>query len=368
MLSKIICLCAAVTLVAGSALTVLASPRYTIVDLGYFPGNNNAWAINDNGDTATFRIDSGVNNSKAVYWHNGTPTVVDSLGGWDNRPVGINNAGQLVGYSSLADGQIRGYIRYQNQTTILNPISGRYSWASSINNIGDIAGYCSSSSGLYTAAVWWGGSTTPSPLGALGGNYTTALAINDAKQVTGASSTGLKDYRGYDILHAYRWQNGAMEDLDTLIESASCVGIDINNSGQVVGRAWNGSHYRAVLWNDDHITELGAINNGLWSEACGINNLGQIVGYSDDGARHDHAFLYENGKMLDLNNLIQANSGWTLSEANAISNTGYIVGHGYVNGSWQDRAFLLVPVPEPPSIMVLLAGVAGTLAFVRQRM
>jgi probable HAF family extracellular repeat protein len=45
--------------------------------------------------------------------------------------------------------------------------------------------------------------------------------------------------------------------------------------------------------------------------------------------------------MLDLNNLIPANSGWLLQIANAINDQGQIVGQGTLNG--QTEAFLLTP-------------------------
>jgi probable HAF family extracellular repeat protein len=45
--------------------------------------------------------------------------------------------------------------------------------------------------------------------------------------------------------------------------------------------------------------------------------------------------------MLDLNNLIPANSGWFLQAANAINDKGQIVGEGTLNG--QIEAFLLTP-------------------------
>ena len=45
--------------------------------------------------------------------------------------------------------------------------------------------------------------------------------------------------------------------------------------------------------------------------------------------------------MLDLNNLIPANSGWLLQQATAINDQGQIVGYGTLNG--QSEAFLLTP-------------------------
>ena len=68
-----------------------------------------------------------------------------------------------------------------------------------------------------------------------------------------------------------------------------------------------------------------------------------------------HAFIYEDGTMLDLNNLIAPNSGLTLSLAYAINDEGQIVGMAY-NSSGYEQAFLLTPTPEPSTLACLASG------------
>ena len=70
--------------------------------------------------------------------------------------------------------------------------------------------------------------------------------------------------------------------------------------------------------------------------------------------------------MQDLNNLIAPTSGWTLEEANGINDLGQIVGGGY-NSSGQWHAFLLTPIPEPSTFVLLAAGAVGLLGFAWRR-
>jgi probable HAF family extracellular repeat protein len=83
----------------------------------------------------------------------------------------------------------------------------------------------------------------------------------------------------------------------------------------------------------------------------GINAGGQIVGYSSVGTNGPvHALMWENGASpaLDLNTLLPANSPWVLQFANAINDSGEIVGTGTYGG--EARAFALIPLVWAPRI------------------
>jgi probable HAF family extracellular repeat protein len=123
----------------------------------------------------------------------------------------------------------------------------------------------------------------------------------------------------------------------------------MNDLDVIVGTS--GSH--AVMWTDaSTVVDMGVLTGGTYAEARAVNGQGIAVGYSGVGGGVDHAFIWKDGQMLDLNNLVSMPSGWVLNYANAINEWGMIVGEGTFNGEWQSFAL----VPEPATMALLALG------------
>src|SRR5574341_183224 len=220
-----------------------------------------------------------------------TYTLIDlgTLGGDESRALGINNLGQVVGYSDL--------------TSDVFPIH---------------------------AFLWENGVMTD--LGGLGGDESAAADINDSGQVVGASTTVSGVYQD----RAFLWENGVMTDLGTLGGSCSSANA-INDAGQVVGYSYTASgDTHAFLWESGVMTDLGTLG-GNYSTAKAINNTGQVVGTSDTASGEYHAFVWEDGVMTDLGTL-----GGDRSFGEAINDLGQVAGVSYNADSYR-RAFLAVP-------------------------
>ncbi|MBK9453236.1 MAG: FxDxF family PEP-CTERM protein [Bacteroidetes bacterium] len=116
----------------------------------------------------------------------------------------------------------------------------------------------------------------------------------------------------------------------------------------------------AFIYDNGVMADLGALNDGT-SLAFGINDSGQVVGYSND-----LAFLYENGSMQDLNLLLSASIGTSLSYASAINSSGQIIAYGSNGHSYLLNRDNISPIPEPQTYLMLLAGL-GLLGFMAHR-
>jgi len=157
-------------------------------------------------------------------------------------------------------------------------------------------------------------------LGTLGGNVTSATAINDCGQITGSSSLS----NGSE--QPFLWVNGNMQAIGSFnspMESFSPVAI--NNSGQIAGNYQKYGLNHAYLYSNGEYTDLGSLSIAQPSYATGINDFGKVVGGSNTtvgGLGITRAFLYSNGSMKDLGALSQNSSSY----AYGINNNGKIVG------------------------------------------
>ena len=75
-----------------------------------------------------------------------------------------------------------------------------------------------------------------------------------------------------------------------------------------------------------------------------INERREIVGFMLDADFNSHAFLWKDGVMVDLNDLIAKDSPWMLQSAAGINASGQIAGQGLIHG--KVHAFLATPCHE----------------------
>ena len=173
----------------------------------------------------------------------------------------------------------------QYNVTDLGAFGGNPTYALSVSGFGQAVGFYLTGDGVEHAVMWTG--TTPITLNGLGGSNSGGAAVNASGQVAGTS-----DNPGDTAFRAVRWTSGVPTDLGTL-GGANSAAYAINASGQVAGFAEtatpNSAH--AVRWTGTTPTDLALPPGDLASYGQGINDSGQIAGYSlaGSGDSVDHA-------------------------------------------------------------------------------
>jgi len=117
----------------------------------------------------------------------------------------------------------------------------------------------------------------------------------------------------------------------------------VSRTGMVAGME-DGSHVHAMLRTEHKNWYLGALG-GIDSEAYGVNDAAEAVGYGDTrkhngGSSSKHALLFSRGRVWDLNRLMR-HGPCTLIDARGIDDSGWIAANSYCNG--RERAVLMVP-------------------------
>jgi probable HAF family extracellular repeat protein len=353
----------AVTTILALSAAALAQ-TYTITDIGVLSGDNESSGFWLNSLGAVVGC-SDVTNGQgypctgttagqhAFYWtkSGGMKDLGTLPGGNISGAIGINDLGQVVGYSNTSTGLLTEYnfiaFEWTSSGGMVNLgklAGGNSSCAFEINDSGVIAGDSFVGPTIVDAASWT--NQKIKSLGALSNSiFTAGLDINGTGEIVGES---IFSYGPPFTSHGFKWTAaGGLEDIGTLPGGDTSMANAVNESGIIAGQSNAGAFpgaWHAVKWNvSDDVEDLGTLPGGTYSIGFGINDYGTIVGYGNIADNAAHAMVWTAaGGMQDLNNLIPANSGWVLINANDVNDTGQITGYGTRNGF--NHAFLLTPV------------------------
>jgi probable HAF family extracellular repeat protein len=182
-------------------------------------------------------------------------------------------------------------------------------------------------------------------LGNFGGNFTGITQINNRGQVIGTSNLP-----GDEFYDPFVWEDGKLIDLYTSSVGGNPYTVNaINEAGQLVGAGAFGDHpYDAYLWKKGVANDLGFLEGDCYSEAIVIGSKGQIAGESYPCTLDSQRpFLWQDGTMYDLNDVIQAPPGFRFTQAFVINDSGEIGGIGTPPGCDFDEdcghAMVLIP-------------------------
>lgn len=247
-------------------------------------------------------------------WENGAMRALPTLGGTHGFAAAANNLRQIVGWA---------------ENTVLDPE------------------HCTAPQLFQFRAVVWGpegNRIRELPL-LPADNSSAATAINDGGQIVGISGDCDDAIGSATAKHAVLWDEGTVTELDNLGGDEWHTPTAINEHGDIAGFSDRPGDVitEAVLWTPQgDVQALGFLyaDHGL-SEAFGINDRRQVVGLSC-GAEC-RAFLWQDGEMLDVNELIAPDDSVLLTHAMDINDDGVITGRATIRATNERVTFVATP-------------------------
>ena len=378
-----------------------AAPLYAIKDLtpdGYV--TSVAYDINSSGDAVGVagRFPGGsLEEAYFFYDHSAGTSTVFGVGtvvprstpyGTGFRRAAINDSGSIVGTAMFVGGaaQRRGFIYNGSTFTNLGTFFQGAGTGSNIRPDSDALDI--NSSGLAAGTASSGAATsdnldiytgTAFPISDIDGEITALTkgdrgrAINNAGLIVGSNESSFATLF-----------SGASETVflsGTALGGVPSTAFDLNEVGQVTGDTSTNASY-IYDTTDSSLRILPNLGTGSRVAAKAINEDGDVVGQGDrdgglSGQARGFVHIYDDNMSYILEDhvvdlTVPAVSGlgdWErLRAAWGINDDGWIVGQGerrFTGATFpNDRAYLLIPVPEP-STMALIAF-AG-LSFVSNR-
>lgn len=346
-----------------------ASTNYTITDLGGLPGAAQPYAINVSGQVAG----SATAASGAVHAFRWTPAIPNGTAGTISdlglpsgftyaQARGINASGQVVGWGG---GSVTTSLLWSGGKIVnLGGLKGNaQSLAYAINASGEVAGWSVTNAGARTY-LW-----KPSTLNGTKGTMVD-LKLPGGSATVDVVGYGMNTYgKIASYNHNFIWTPTTPNGTTGTAMSAPWNPSAINDSGQTTGYApysytnVNGSTFASEqpAFYDPSLSptpqalgfpvDTGMPAGSYWTSGrCyALTGTGMMVGSATGQNSGTTPYGYFTCRVwasadgmhdLNVNPSIQA-SGWVLTSATGVNDSGQIIGSGTFNG--QTRGYLLTP-------------------------
>lgn len=258
--------------------------------------------------------------------------LLTDLGTLNNQPgsgaADINNKGQVVGWFGVQYRETHAFLWQNGIMRDLGAPHGTRSAATALNDKGQIVGWSGSRQYTNCRAVLWGRKVQL--LDSLPGcSFNEATDVNNNGVVCGTAFN--ERQRARSTYHGFVWQRGRLTDIGTLPEDDESAADGINDAGQVVGYSRWYNYFCAVRYENGQMCRLAGWGDGKTISASAINRDGNVVGTSEitrSRSYFQRACLWKVGQEntpIDLGTL-----GGGKSAANDINRKNQVVGWSYV--------------------------------------
>jgi probable HAF family extracellular repeat protein len=341
----------------------------TATNLGNLGGNTWAYGVNNAGQVVGWSSPPSGTGGRHAFMTGPDGIGMREFAAFDgafSTAYDINDTGQVVGITDFRSnaGMRYAFITGPNGEGVTPFLIANHGRANAVNSEGQVVGTFEGSNEYQHAFIAI--DTRVTDLGGLNPNfpYSQGFGINNTGQAVGQSATTSGEW------HAFLTgpDGVGMRDLGALAGGAS-IAYDINNAAEVAGYSYTSDKFQHAFITGpagQGMRDLGTLGGDKFSYANGINDAGLVVGrsYSEPATcgqpcggveqySASHAFITgpHGAGMTDLNSLVDLPAGVRLIEATDINNAGQVIA---------------VAIPEPESYLMLLAGL-GIVGLVTRR-
>jgi probable HAF family extracellular repeat protein len=329
---------------SGYTVEIFSNP-----DCSLLPSFATAWGIAENGAISGGWTDCGEVGHPGIWWPDGsfTELPLSADGGIPDSPFALNSAGQVAGRMHVPglNPPDRAFLYSDGVTSNLGALPGHNTAAAhAISYAGIVVGTSNNNAvaDQLRGFVWQNGKM--SVLSPTYGSDSEAHGISDSGKVCGRMGNHPSlDSRAY----VHDLTTGITADLGVLLDGATAShAIGINTFGNVCGvsRIITIPAWRGFMWSSGEAQDLGILPGKTHTRPQAINDSNVVVGFCDPGAT---AFVWRNGTITALNDLIPPELNLNFRLAWDINNAGQIVGQAEVIGTSDDVAVRLTPIPSP---------------------
>jgi len=253
--------------------------------------------------------------------------------------LGINNDNTIAGY--FGDGTMvpnNGFtLMLPNTFTPENFPGATQTQVVGINNAGETVGFYIDTAGQTHGFTFDGTSfkTVDDPMSTAVPPFTQLLGVNDSGRAAGYWTDAAGNF------HPFTWVPGTFTEITTIPGQVSAQATDVNNAGDATG-----FNMKTPTTSDGFLDVGGTFTTldfpgSTFTQALGLNNSGDVVGFYTDAAGINHGFVYTiSTGMYASVSVPGAGSGGTV--INGINDKGELVG--------------FFGTPEPASLFLFGSG------------